>query len=69
MCYTCKYLNLLDGILCSTCMSITLDVTATLFCLLIIVFVFLEEDLFPQNKSTKKIIHTIPNTLYTKEKK
>ena len=33
--YTFKYLNLLDGISCS--MSITLDVTATLICLLIIV--------------------------------
>ena len=34
-----------------------------------ILWFFLEEDLFPQNKSTKKIIYTIPNTLYTKEKK
>ena len=33
--YTCKYLNLLNGIVCS--MSITFDVTTTLICLLIIV--------------------------------
>ena len=33
--YTCKYLNLLDGMLCS--MSITLDVPATLICLLLII--------------------------------
>ena len=34
--YTCKYLNLLDGISCST-MSIPLDATATLICLLLII--------------------------------
>ena len=33
--YTCKYLNLLDGISCS--MSITLDVTVTLICLQFII--------------------------------
>ena len=53
-------------------MSRTSNMECHFLCLLdidVFLFVFLDEDLFPLNKSTKKLIYAISNVLYTKGKK